>query len=80
MIPLFQTIKAACEANALGDMLTPQMLESADDLYHLRIPQYWCHLSGQTAPPPNQGLGTWLNDLAARCAHFEKILVLVSFI
>ena len=75
---LLQAIKAACELTALGDQLTPEQLQCADDLYHLRIPVLWCQLAKDTAPPPNQALSTWLTDLTNRAQHFEKMLLLVS--
>ena len=62
----------------MGDQLSPAVLDIADDLYHLRVPKQWCKLAGNTAPPSNYALGTWLTDLANRCQHFERILVLVS--
>lgn len=74
----FQSIKNACEVDNLGDRLSPATLEAADDLYYLRIPRLWCKLAGDTMPPPNQALATWLTDLANRCQHFERILLLVS--
>jgi len=54
------------------------MLDAADDLYHLLIPRHWRRLAGNTAPPANQSLPTWMTDLQNRAQHFEKILVLVS--
>ena len=74
-----QGIKTACEGpEHFGDCLTPRMLDAADDLYHLLIPRHWRHLAGNTAPPANQSLPTWMTDLQNRAQHFEKILVLVS--
>ncbi|CAH1799095.1 unnamed protein product [Owenia fusiformis] len=70
-----QAIKAACEVNTLGDQLSPRIVAAADDLYYNRIPKRWCELAGDTAPPLNWGLAVWLQDLQARCQHFERILV-----
>ncbi len=72
-----QTIKAACEVESLGDVLSPQLLGAADDLYYQRIPSNWRLLAGETAPPPTQSLTTWLADLQNRAQHLEKILTQV---
>ncbi len=74
----FQSIKAACEVGSLGDLLSPSVLAAADDLFHMRIPETWRQMAGQTAPPPGHSLANWLVDLTARCQHFERILVHVS--
>ena len=62
----------------MGDLLSPEMLAAADDLFHMRIPQKWRSLAADTAPPANYSLANWLTDLSNRCQHFERILVLVS--
>ena len=59
-------------------MVSESVLAAADDLYHMRIPEQWRRLAGDTAPPPNYNLASWLNDLTGRCQHFERILVHVS--
>lgn len=74
-----QAIKVATESNALGDQMSDHTLSVADDLFHLRIPQLWCDMSGFSAPPLTWGLGQWLAELQSRCHHFERILSLVSF-
>jgi hypothetical protein len=68
----------ATESNLLGDQMSEKTLSIADDLYHLRIPQLWCQMSGHSAPPLTWGLGQWLTELQSRCHHFERILTLVS--
>ena len=77
---MFQSIKSACEVGNLGDMLSEGVLAAADDLYHMRIPELWRQMSGDTAPPPNYNISSWLADLTSRCQHFERILVHVRFI
>lgn len=62
----------------MGDVVCPNVLAAADDLYHLRLPRSWCRLVGSTAPPPSYSLAAWLADLQSRCQHFERILVLVN--
>ncbi|XP_070190368.1 uncharacterized protein [Littorina saxatilis] len=69
-------IKVATESNLLGDQMSEHTLLVADDLYHLRIPQLWCQMSGHSAPPLTWGLGQWLTELQSRCHHFERILSL----
>lgn len=69
-------IKTATESNLLGDQMSEHTLSVADDLYHLRIPQLWCNMSGYSAPPLTWGLGQWLTELQSRCHHFERILSL----
>lgn len=64
--------------NALGDTLAPEQLSVADDLYYQRIPKLWRQASGAAAPPALQTLTTFINDVVARSAHFERILVLVG--
>ncbi|XP_025098007.1 LOW QUALITY PROTEIN: dynein gamma chain, flagellar outer arm-like [Pomacea canaliculata] len=71
-----QAIKVATESNALGDQMSDHTLSVADDLFHLRIPQLWCDMSGFSAPPLTWGLGQWLAELQSRCHHFERILSL----
>ena len=73
-----QAIKVATESNLLGDQMSEHTLSVADDLYHLRIPQLWCDMSGYSAPPLTWGLGQWLTELQSRCHHFERILSLVG--
>ena len=62
----------------MGDMLTPDHLEAADDLYHNRIPAHWCRMAGDTAPPQGYACAAWLSDLQNRAQQFERILSLVS--
>ncbi|XP_076466964.1 uncharacterized protein LOC143298129 [Babylonia areolata] len=69
-------IKVATESNLLGDQMSEHTLSVADDLHHLRIPQLWCDMSGNSAPPLTWGLGQWLTELQSRCHHFERILSL----
>ena len=64
----------------MGDVLSDTVLAAADDLYHMRIPDLWRNMSGDTAPPPNYNITSWLTDLTSRCQHFERILVHVSYI
>ncbi|XP_059166583.1 dynein axonemal heavy chain 8-like [Physella acuta] len=71
-----QTIKNASESDVLGDQMSQYTLEVADDIYHLRIPEAWCRMSGYSAPPLTYGMGQWLVELQNRCYHFEKILSL----
>lgn len=60
-----------------GDRLTPADVEVSDALYHGCIPPRWMKLAGDSAPPDSTSLSTWLNDLAQRSSHMERILVLV---
>ncbi|KAK3577475.1 hypothetical protein CHS0354_032326 [Potamilus streckersoni] len=69
-------IRNACETNNYGDQVSDSVLSIADDLFHLRIPALWCHMSGNSAPPLTWSLAQWLTELQNRCHHFEKILVL----
>ena len=62
----------------MGDELSPEMLEAANDLYHMRIPSAWLKMAGDTAPPATHSLTSWLQDLTYRGQHFERILVYVS--
>lgn len=71
-------IKAACEMK-MGDELSSEALQAADDLYHMRIPASWCKLAGSTGPPPTYSLPSWLLDLQARSQHYERILAYVCF-
>ncbi|CAL1527205.1 unnamed protein product [Lymnaea stagnalis] len=71
-----QNIKNATESEVLGDQVSQHLLEVADDIYHLRIPEAWCRMSGYSAPPLTYGMGQWLVELQSRCHHFEKILSL----
>ncbi|GFN75495.1 dynein beta chain, ciliary [Plakobranchus ocellatus] len=71
-----QAIKTASESNILGDQVSQHTLDVADDIYHLRIPEAWCRMSGNSAPPLTYGMGQWLIELQSRCHHFERILSL----
>ncbi|KAK6987321.1 dynein heavy chain 5 axonemal, partial [Biomphalaria glabrata] len=71
-----QAIKNATESETLGDQVSQHILEVADDIYHLRIPEAWCKMSGYSAPPLTFGIAQWLVELQNRCYHFEKILSL----
>ncbi|XP_035829673.1 dynein heavy chain 5, axonemal isoform X2 [Aplysia californica] len=71
-----QAIKTATESNVLGDQVSQHTLEVADDIFHLRIPEAWCRMSGNSAPPLTYGMGQWLVELQSRCHHFERILSL----
>ncbi|XP_077977225.1 dynein axonemal heavy chain 8-like isoform X3 [Glandiceps talaboti] len=73
-----QTLKQLTEnpTSLFGDKLSEKLVSIADDLYHQRVPEYWCKLAGDSAPPSNWALGAWFNDLSQRCQHFERILVL----
>jgi len=63
-------VRNACETENLGDQVSDMVLSAADDLFHLRIPQVWCQMSGPSSPPLTWGLGSWLNELQSRCHHF----------
>lgn len=58
--------------------MTPEDIETSDHLYRARIPPRWMELAGESAPPDTSPLSFWLNDIASRVAHFERILALVS--
>ena len=60
--------------SSLGDVLTNEQLECADDLFHLRIPRIWSTMARSTLPPPNQALGSWLSDLSNRYQHLDRML------
>ena len=62
----------------MGVHLSDDMMAAADDLYQGLIPRPWYRAAGWTAPPPSAGLVTFINDLAARAIHFEKLLTLVG--
>ncbi|BFZ10055.1 hypothetical protein BsWGS_13094 [Bradybaena similaris] len=71
-----QLIKTASESTVLGDHMPHHILDVADDIYHLRVPEVWCRMAGNSAPPPTYGVGQWLVELQNRCHHFERILTL----
>ena len=74
-----QIIKAATEESLCGDRLSPEMLEAADDLYHMRIPSRWCQLAGGTAPPNTWAIASWFTDLQNRFSHIDRILSQVAY-
>ena len=57
-----------------GDKLSDQYLKDAEEIYHLKIPERFRTLAGQSAPPNSWTLAAWLHDLQARFNHMEKIL------
>ena len=57
-----------------GDKLPDQYLKDAEEIYHLKIPERFRTLAGQSAPPNSWTLASWLHDLQARFNHMEKIL------
>lgn len=73
-----QSIKAATEEGLCGDRVTEELLEAADDLYHLRIPRKWCQLGGDSSPPPTWSLAAWFTDLSNRFLHIDRIIVQVN--
>ena len=66
--------------NSLGDKLSGDILSDANDLYHMRVPAIWCEIAQGTGPPQNFSLSSWLLDLSNRSQHYERILILVSYI
>lgn len=66
--------------DVFGDQMSEKLISVADDLYHHRIPDYWCELAGDSAPPINWQLGQWLTDLALRCQHLERIIIQASVV
>lgn len=73
-----KSIKAATEEGLCGDRVTEELLEAADDLYHLRIPSKWCQLGGDSSPPPTWSLAAWFTDLGHRFSHIDRIIVQVN--
>ncbi|XP_068697910.1 dynein axonemal heavy chain 8-like [Montipora foliosa] len=68
-------IKAATEENLCGDRVSEELLDAADDLYHLRIPGKWSKLGGDSSPPPTWSLAAWFSDLGNRFSHIDRIIV-----
>lgn len=72
-------MKAAVESlDQFGDRLSDEDALIANDLSRSLIPAVWMELAGETAPPNTTPLSQWLNDIALRVAHFERILAVVS--
>ncbi|CAK8694917.1 unnamed protein product [Clavelina lepadiformis] len=69
------SVKAAVESlDQFGDRLSDEDALIANDLSRSLIPAVWMELAGETAPPNTTPLSQWLNDIALRVAHFERIL------
>lgn len=77
IILLLQSIKAATEESLCGDRVSEELLDAADDLYHLRIPSKWSQLGGDSSPPPTWSLAAWFTDLGNRFSHIDRIIVQV---
>ena len=73
-----QTIKAATEESLCGDRISEELLDAADDLYHLRIPSKWSKLGGDSSPPFTWSLAGWFTDLGNRFSHIDRIIVQVN--
>ena len=73
-----QSIKAATEDSLCGDRVSEELLDAADDLYHLRIPSKWSQLGGDSSPPPTWSLAAWFTDLGNRFTHIDRIIVQVT--
>lgn len=69
------TIKAATEESLCGDRISEELLDAADDLYHLRIPSKWSKLGGDSSPPFTWSLAGWFTDLGNRFSHIDRIIV-----
>lgn len=69
------SIKAATEESLCGDRISEELLDSADDLYHMRIPSKWSQLGGESSPPPTWSLAAWFTDLGNRFSHIDRIIV-----
>lgn len=78
LICLLQSIKAATEESLCGDRISEELLDSADDLYHMRIPSKWSQLGGESSPPPTWSLAAWFTDLGNRFSHIDRIIVQVN--
>ncbi|XP_071504103.1 dynein axonemal heavy chain 5-like [Diadema antillarum] len=73
----FNKLKTLCENpnETFGDQMSERLIHIADDLFHHRIPEVWCQMCGDSAPPPNWTLSQWMTDLAQRCQHLERIII-----
>ena len=69
-----QAIKLATSQESFGDKLPEEYMKDAEELYHLRIPERFRHLAGNSSPPNSWALTAWLSDLQARFNQMEKIL------
>uniref|UniRef100_A0A1I8IR08 Dynein_C domain-containing protein n=1 Tax=Macrostomum lignano TaxID=282301 RepID=A0A1I8IR08_9PLAT len=67
---------ALMDSASLGDCLSPEDTEAADNLQRFRLPARWSRLWGRGAPPPHYSLAGFLSDLTARQAQIDRALAL----
>ena len=71
-------MKNAVESlDQFGNRLSSDDVTIANDLSRSRIPAKWMAMAGDTAPPDTTSISQWLNDIALRVGHFERILAVV---
>lgn len=73
----WQSLKAATDEGLCGDRVDDELLEAADDLYHLRIPTKWSQLGGDSSPPCTWSLAAWFTDLSNRFTHIDRMILQV---